>query len=497
LIPILSIITFLPLLGGCLALAFRRRPETCRWLSLGVAGADLLLVVALFLAPPVFEAGTWLLFEDYAWIERLGIRFSLGLDGISLVLVGLTALLGVLCILVSWREITRHVGVFHFLLLTMQTGVIGVFLATDLVLFYLFWEVQLIPMFFMIGIWGHEKRVVATVKFVLFSIVGSLLMLVAIIGIYLFHGVGTGVYSFSLFELIHTPLSTSAGMWLYAAFLLAFAIKIPVFPVHTWLPDAHTEAPTAGSVILAGLLLKTGAYGVIRFAFPLFPAAARDSLPLLIVLGLFGLFYAAWIALAQTDLKRLVAYSSISHMGLTVIGMAFWNAITLSGAVLLMINHGLTTSALFIMVGMLAERTGSRDFSRYGGLWTRMPVFSGFFLMFALASLGLPGLNNFVSEMLILLGTFRENPVVASIAFAGMVTVLIYTLRMVQETLWGESSREDALPDLSGRELTVLLPLAAAVLLLGLFPGPVLTVLQPPLQEFVQTMQRIQMAGIN
>ncbi len=374
---------------------------------------------------------------------RLGVRYSLALDGISLVLVLLTAFLSVLCVLVSWKEINSRLQAFHFFLLSMETGVLGVFLSTDLLLFYLFWELQVIPMFFLIGIWGHENRIFATVKFVLFSIAGSLFMLIALIGLYFLHGSQAGHYTFSLFELARTPLAPNVEMWLYAAFLLAFAIKVPMFPVHTWLPDAHTEAPTAGSVILAGLLLKTGAYALLRFAFPLFPNAAADSVPLLLGLGLIGLFYAAWIALAQSDLKRLVAYSSISHMGLIVIGIAVWNTITLSGALLLMVNHGLTTSALFILVGMLSERAGSREFSHFGGLWKNMPVFGGFFLLFGMASVGLPGLNNFVSEILILLGTFKERPVLGGIAFAAIVFVLVYGLRMIQNTIFGEASRDN------------------------------------------------------
>jgi NADH-quinone oxidoreductase subunit M len=276
---------------------------------------------------------------------------------------------------------------------------------------------------------------------------------------------------------------------------LAFAIKVPMFPVHTWLPDAHTEAPTAGSVILAGLLLKTGAYALLRFAFPLFPNAAADSVPLLLGLGLIGLFFAAWIALAQSDLKRLVAYSSISHMGLIVIGIAVWNTVTLSGALLLMVNHGLTTSALFILVGMLSERAGSREFSHFGGLWKNMPVFGGFFLLFGMASVGLPGLNNFVSEILILLGTFKERPVLGGIAFAAIVFVLVYGLRMIQDTIFGDAPQDTALPDLTSREVAILVPLAAAVVVLGLYPGPVLDLVQDPVQRLVDELDKVMIAG--
>jgi NADH-quinone oxidoreductase subunit M len=493
--PILTLIIFLPLVGGLLLFAVRGNPNRCRWISLGVTLADLLLVVSLFffeLRP--IERG-WLLVEDHAWIPSLGVRYSLALDGISLVLAVLTAFLSVLCVLVSWKEINSRLMAFHFFLLSMETGVLGVFLATDLFLFYLFWELQVIPMFFLIGIWGHENRIFATVKFVLFSIAGSLLMLIALIGLYFLHGSQAGHYTFSLFELARTPLAPNVEMWLYAAFLLAFAIKVPMFPVHTWLPDAHTEAPTAGSVILAGLLLKTGAYALLRFAFPLFPNAAADSMPLLLGLGLIGLFYAAWIALAQSDLKRLVAYSSISHMGLIVIGIAVWNTITLSGALLLMVNHGLTTSALFILVGMLSERAGSREFSHFGGLWKNMPVFGSFFLLFGMASVGLPGLNNFVSEILILLGTFKERPVLGVIAFAAIVFVLVYGLRMIQDTIFGDAPQGTSLPDLTSREVAILVPLAAAVVVLGLYPGPVLDLVQDPVQRLVDELDKVMIAG--
>jgi NADH-quinone oxidoreductase subunit M len=377
------------------------------------------------------------------------------------------------------------VGAFHFFLLFMQTGILGVFLATDLFLFYLFWETQLIPMFFLIGVWGHERRIPATIKFVLFTIAGSLLMLVALIGLYLVHGAQSGIYSFSLHTLVGTPLSRSVELWLYAAFLLAFAIKVPVIPLHTWLPDAHTEAPTAGSVILAGLLLKTGAYAILRFAFPLFPNAARLSGPLLLMLGLVGIFYAAWIALAQKDVKRLVAYSSIAHMGLVIIGLAAWNLMTVSGAVLQLVNHGLTTSALFILVGMLDERVHSRELATFGGLWKKMPVFGAFFLFFAMASLGLPGLNNFVGEILILVGVFPQQPIIAALGFIGQVFILIYVLKLVQDTLFGEMKREQILWDVTPREAAVLIPLAATTLFMGLYPRPVLNLIQGPVQSLL------------
>ncbi|MGZ3612541.1 MAG: complex I subunit 4 family protein [Thermodesulfobacteriota bacterium] len=487
--PWLTVIIFLPLAGGLLALCLARRPMLCRWTSLWVSLVDLFLVAWLFtlnLRQQTGPAGKWLLAEDHTWIESLGIHYSLGLDGINLMLILLTAFLTVLCVLVSWKEIQARVGTFHFFLLFMETSIMGVFLATDLFLFYLFWEIQIIPMFFLIGIWGHEERVYATVKFILFTLAGSLFMLIALIGLYLTHGAQTGEYTFSLYQLMQTSFGLSKEVWLYAAFLLAFAIKIPIIPVHTWLPDAHTQAPTAGSVILAGLLLKTGAYALLRFGFPLFPVAARLATPLLLLLGLIGLFYAAWIALAQKDLKRLIAYSSIGHMGIVVIGIAVWNTITLSGATLQMVNHGLTTSALFILVGMLDERVHGREIENFGGLWKKMPGFSAFFLFFGMASLGLPGLNNFVGEFLVLIGTIKTWPLVTWFGFAGLVLTVIYILTVVQKIVFEETRNEQfkkqTFADITVREVLILAPLAVAVLFIGFHPQPILDLFAGPVE---------------
>ena len=486
---LLVLIVFFPLAGSLLALATGFKPRLCRWVSLSLSLIELALISLLFslnLQPQAGPTGTWLLAVDYPWLELFGARFSLGLDGLSLMLILLTAFLTVISILISWEAIQERVGAFNFFLLFLEGCLAGLFLATDLFLFYLFWEIPLIPMFFLIGIWGHKNRVYASTKFILFTFGGSLFMLIALIALYVIHGQQTGVYTFSLYQLTQTSLSPAAEAWLYAAFLLAFAIKIPLVPVHTWLPDAHTEAPTAGSVDLAGLLLKTGFYALFRFAFPLFPKAAYASIPLLLVLGLVGMFYAAWIALAQTDIKRLVAYSSIGHMGLMVLALGVWNVIALSGSLLQLINHGLSTSALFVMVGMLDERLGSREFADMGGLWKKMPVFSAFFLFFALSSMGLPGLNNFVGEILILIGTFQVRPVVAIAAFIGVVLGVIYILRMVQDSLFGQASEEHHLWDIKPREMVVLVILALPVLYIGLHPGPVLKLFESSINLMLQ-----------
>ncbi len=487
--PILSIIVFWPILGSFLALAAYRSPRLVRWLSLAVTLVEFILVAWLWsldLTPQAGPLGNWLLLEEHSWIAWLGAHYSLGLDGISLMLVLLTAFLNIFCVLISWKAIEAKVGSFFFFILFLEGVLAGLFLANDLLLFYLFWEIQIIPMFFLVGIWGHANRIHAAIKFLLYTLGGSVFMLIALIALYVLHGRATGTYTFAMSQLLqHAPLGPAAEILLFLAFILAFGIKIPLIPVHTWLPDTHTEAPTAGSVVLAGLLLKTGVYGVFRFALPLFPNAWAQFAPAILILGLVGLFYASWIALAQTDIKRLVAYSSIAHLGMAMVGIVVWNSVSLSGALLQLVNHGLSTSALFIMVGMLDERVHSRDFAALGGLWGKIPGFSAFFLLFALSSLGLPGLNNFVGEIMILVGTFKTRPVTAILAFCGIVFGMIYILRMVQDALFGEPRQEQVLWDIDGREIVILGALALAVLFIGLHPGPVLQLLDSPVKHML------------
>ena len=485
--PILTLMIFLPLCGSLLLFAFRRSDSLVRWGALAFSLAELTLcswpLLGVNLAAPRAGAPAgFFLFEDAAWIERFGIRYTLGMDGISLVMVLLTAFITVIAVLVSWRGITERLPLYYSLLLALQCGIQGVFLSLDLFLFYLFWEAMLIPMLFLIGIWGHGRRVYSAVKFFLYTFLGSLLMLVSIIALYLMHGAQTGSYTFSLSGLIRTEVPYGIGLWLYAAFLLSFAIKFPVFPLHTWLPDAHTDAPTAGSVILASLLLKTGAYGLIRFAYPLFPEAASAFTPVLYVVAVFGISYGAWVAFAQTDMKRLVAYSSVSHMGFVALGIAAWSPVALSGALMQMVNHGVTTGALFAMVGMLDERTHSRELATYGGIWGKVPVLSFFFLLFCMASAGLPGLNNFIGEFLVLVGAFRVSPAAALGAFLGIVLTLVYTVRLVQEVLFGKEKKPLELEDLSLREAGVLAVLALAAVYLGVHPGPVLDLFKAPIE---------------
>jgi NADH-quinone oxidoreductase subunit M len=483
-IPWLSIVVFLPLAGALCLIPFMVQPAIARGIALATALVEL-AVCAMFLSPAtpatqLVPGFALLRLEDFPWIERLGIRYTLGLDGISLLMVLLTAFITVIAILVSWSGIKERISLHFATILIMETGIMGVFLSLDLVLFYLFWEVMLVPMFLLIGIWGHGRRIYSAVKFFLYTLAGSLLMLLAIIALYLIHGAQSGSYTFGLPELLKTQLDPGVAVWLFAAFLLAFAIKVPLFPLHTWLSDAHTDAPTAGSVILAGLLLKTGAYGLIRFGFPLFPQAAKASATLLFILAIIGIVYGSWIAFAQSDMKRLVAYSSVGHMGFVALGIAAWTPLALSGAILQMVNHGVTTGALFAMVGMLDERTGTREISAYGGLWGKIPMLSFFFLFFAMASAGLPGLNNFAGEFIILTGSFPVAPWAVAIGFFGVVLGLIYIVRLVQEVLFVQERSPLPLSDLTFREGGILAILALGVIYLGIHPAPVLEMIQAP-----------------
>ncbi len=485
--PILTILVFLPLAGSIPVMFLRQREELCKGLSLAVSAIELALAAWAYSNSPVVPPASaampgFYMFQDISWIERFGVRYTLGLDGISALLVLLTAFIMCVAALISRKSVRRHVALYHALLLAMTTGIMGVFLALDLFLFYLFWEVMLIPMLLIIGIWGQGRRVYSAVKFFIYTMFGSLLMLLAIIGLYLKHGGQTGHYTFALNELIHTVIEPSVAMWLFCAFLLAFFIKVPVFPFHNWLPDAYADAPPAGSLILAALLAKTGAYALIRFAHPLFPSAAQALTPVLLALALACILYGSWIAYAQQDMKRLVAYSSFGHMGFIVLGIAVWTSVSLSGSVIQMVNHGITTGALFIMLGMLEERSCVNDIDAFGGLWGKVPRFSAFLFLFALATVGLPGLNNFVGEFLIVAGVFRAVPWAAVPAFVGIVLVLIYMLRMVQKVLFVREARALEISDITLREGFLLSVFAALIIFLGVYPAPLLDLVNTPIR---------------
>lgn len=484
--PILTILVFLPLAGSLAVFLLGKRPALCRATALAVVLCELCLAaaIALLVSQEAATAGAlpgFFLVEDFSWIETFGIRYLLAMDGISLLMVLLTAFLATLAVLFSWKTISERVPAYYGLLLLAISGILGVFLALDLFLFYLFWEIMLIPLFFLICVWGEGQRVKAALRFFLFTIGGSLLMLLAIIGLYLLHGRATGVYTFALPELLNTPLEPVQSCLLFSAFLLAFAVKTPIFPLHGWLPDAYTAAPTAATLLLAGLMAKTGVYGLIRFAFPLFPDAAALFTPVLYLLAVVGILYASWLAYVQTDVKRLVAYSSFGHMGFIVLGIVAWTPVSLSGSVIQMVNHGITTGALFLMAGMLEDRSGCRDSTSFGALWGKMPYFGAFFLLFSLATLGLPGLNNFVGEFLILAGVFRVSPLAAVFALGGIVLVLIYSLRLVQNLLFGPERVQREMADLSCREVVILASLALAVIVLGVYPSPALDLIRLPI----------------
>ena len=429
----------------------------------------------------------WLAECNFNWISQFGIRFHLALDGLSLALLLLTYFLGIVAILSSWTEIRQRAGFFHFNLLWVLAGITGVFLAADLFVFYLFWELMLVPMYFLIGIWGHERRIYAATKFFLFTQLSGLLMLIAIISLAVLHQHATGVFTFDYEQLLNTTLSPRSARLLMLGFFVAFAVKLPAFPFHTWLPDAHTEAPTAGSVILAGLLLKTGAYGLIRFVLPLFPGPSRELAPLMMTVGVIGILYGAVLAVGQTDLKRLVAYTSVSHMGFVLLGIFAGNEIALEGAVIQMISHGISTGALFVLAGLLQERMHTREISQMGGLWETMPALSGAGLLFAMASLGLPGLGDFVGEFLVLLGAYRANISLTVVATLGLLAATLYGLRFAQGAFHGPNLRHWSLPDMRLREWTILGSMILCLLWIGLYPQPVLNTLRPSLAAVQQS----------
>jgi NADH-quinone oxidoreductase subunit M len=476
----LTVLTFVPLLAALAVLM--QSEERAIWRS-AFAFSLIPLAVALYLFA-AFDPGQagYQFVEQYAWIPQFGISYHLGLDGISLFLVMLTAILVSLSILYSGGgDIETRPREFCFFMLILETGLIGALLAIDLFLFYVFWEVMLVPMYFLIGIWGHGRKIYATFKFVLFTMLGSLLMLVAMLYLVGAARAHLGYLTFDLPQLYDIPLTRSAARWLFAGFAIAFAVKVPMWPVHTWLPDAHTEAPTAGSVILAGVMLKMGTYGFLRFAIPLFPEVAIEARPLFMALAVIGIIYGALVAMVQPDLKRLVAYSSVSHLGFVMLGIFALDPQGVEGAIYQMLSHGLSTGALFLLVGMIYLRRHTREISEFGGLWKSIPVYAGVFMVVMLSSIGLPGLNGFVGEFLILLGTFLSLKPAAYMAVIGIILGALYMLRAYERVMWGPITKavNQTLADLSAREIAVMAPLIALMLLMGLYPRPLLTRMEP------------------
>ena len=463
-----------------------------RWAGLG---ASLLTLVLAALVWSRFDPANaaFQLVETRVWLPSVGISYRLGVDGISLLLVMLTALLQPLVFISSWRSIRDKVKGYVVSMLLLETGILGAFLATDLFLFYVFWELMLVPMYFIIGVWGGERRIYAAVKFVLFTLAGSLLMLVAIIDLSFFHHAQAGTWSFAYEDMLKVAVPMGQGFWhspqllLFAAFALAFAIKVPVFPLHTWLPDAHTEAPTGGSIILAGVLLKLGTYGLLRFNRPLFPQAWQAATPLFLTLAVIGIIYGALVAWAQRDMKKLVAYSSVTHMGFIVLGLFAGTVASTQGALIQMVNHGLSTGALFLLVGVIYDRRHTRLIEDFGGLAAVMPLYTGAFLLATLASIGVPGLNGFVGEFLILTGSFARHPAAVVLAATGIVLGAVYMLSLVQRVFWNALSNPENrdLTDLTWQEALAFGPLAVLMVWIGVHPGTFLSLSEAAVRRVI------------
>jgi NADH-quinone oxidoreductase subunit M len=492
-LPIVSIVTFMPMAGAVLLLCVdRQREAAAKHLALGVSLATFLASLALYGGFRLDAPGMQFT-ERAAWIGWLGAEYHVGVDGISLLLILLTTFLTSVAILSSYAAVTASVKEYMICMLLLETGMLGVFVALDLVLFYVFWEGMLIPMYFLIGIWGGARRIYATIKFFLYTMAGGVLMLVGIIALYFLTGAQPGgEYTFDLLKITGTALPFRTQAWLFLAFAVAFAIKVPMFPFHTWLPDAHVEAPTAGSVILAGVLLKMGTYGFLRFALPLFPDATQFFTPLFSWLAIVGILYGALVSMVQPDLKKLVAYSSVSHLGFVMLGIFALTTQAVEGAILQMINHGLSTGALFLLVGMLYERRHTRMIQDFGGLARSIPVFTAAFLLVTLSSIGLPGLNGFVGEFLILVGAFLASPWFAVAATFGVVLSAVYLLWMVRRVFFGPCDNPEnmGLLDLGLREKAVVVAFLIPIVWIGVYPNPFLTRLEASVGDLLHHMEQ-------
>ena len=488
--PILTSLVALPVAGAILLLLVRgdeqQSAPAARKLALVISllvFAETLLLWSRFSA----ASGDFQFVERHAWIPAFGIEYFVGVDGISLLLLVLTGFLSPLALLASWESVHQQTKAFCVFVLLLEAAMMGVFISLDLFLFYIFWDAMLVPMYFLIGIWGYERRVYAAIKFILYTMAGSVLMLLAILGLAWMHHELNGVYSFDLLKLYEMPVPLHTQFWFFLAFALAFAIKVPLFPFHTWLPDAHVEAPTAGSVILAGVMLKMGTYGLVRFAFPLFPEAGVFFAPWLAVLAIVGIIYGALVAMVQPDMKKLVAYSSVSHLGFVVLGIAAMNTQGVSGAVYQMLAHGISTGGLFLIVGMLSDRRHTRLIAEYGVLKKVTPHLVAAFLLVTLASIGLPGMNGFVGEFLILLGAFRWDPRLAAFAATGVILSAAYMLWMFQRVNYGPVTNEKnaTLPDLRPREWLVIVPIIGVAILMGVLPNLFLRPIEPAVERML------------
>src|SRR3989454_863689 len=472
----LSIVLSLPLAGAALLLLVSKQNENAmRWIANIVAFVGFLISVALWFwynpQGPDFQ-----FVERAPWIPSIGAEYFLGVDGLSTLLILLTTMMGSIAVLSSWDAITERVKEYYVFLLVLQTGMLGAFMSLDFLLFFLFWEVMLVPMYFLIGIWGSANRLYSAIKFFLYTLVGSVVMLLGILALYFAYHTQTGEYTFDVTRYQQFGFDQGLQWWVFLAFFLGFAIKVPMFPFHTWLPDAHTDAPTAASVILAAVLLKMGTYGFLRFSLPILPEASRQFVPMVVLLCIIGIVYGALVALAQRDWKRLVAYSSVSHMAMGMLGMFALNPVGITGSIVQQLNHGISTGALFLIVGIVYERRHTREISEYGGLSKVMPVYAAVFLIMTMSSIGLPALNRFIGDLLILQGVFAVNRLWAGVAAAGIVLGAAYMLWLYQRTMFGkiENPKNEALPDLGTREVALFVPLIILAIWIGLYPSPFL-----------------------
>ncbi len=494
---ILTLTVLVPIIGALLLLLLPneggRRDGLIRWLALGVSLATFGVTLLMWSRFDPSLAGFQMV-EQHPWIPVFGINYAVGIDGISMLLLVLTGFLTPIALLSSWESTKKNVKAFSMFVLLLEAAMVGVFISLDLFLFYVFWDAMLIPMYFLIGIWGYEQRIYAAVKFMLYTMAGSVLMLVAILGLGYLHSVATGSYTFDIRQLYGMAIASHTQYWFFLAFALAFAIKVPLFPFHTWLPDAHVQAPTAGSIILAGVLLKMGTYGLMRFAFPLFPEAAAYFAPYIGLLAVIGIVYGALIAMVQPDMKKLVAYSSVSHLGVVVLGICAMNQQGLQGAVYQMLAHGVSTGGLFLIVGMLSDRRHTKLIAEYGGLRTVMPKLTAGFLLVTLASIGLPGMNGFVGEFLILVGAFKWDPRFVIAAATGVILSAVYMLWMIQRVFYGPvtNPKNASLPDLSPREWVALVPIVAMAVFMGLFPSVFLSPTEAAVRSLVERLQSVQ-----
>ena len=473
---LLSLILFTPLVGALVLLFVPKRQEdVIRWIANVTVFIGFLVSLPLWFrydsANPEFQ-----FVERLPWIPSIGAEYFLGVDGFSVLLILLTTLMGVIAVLSSWNAITMRVKEYYIFLLMLQTGMLGAFVSLDFLLFFLFWEVMLVPMYFLIGIWGSDNRLYSAIKFFLFTLVGSVVMLLGILAVYFYNYSVTGVYTFDVTQFHQLDIPFDMQWWIFLAFFLGFAVKVPMFPFHTWLPDAHTDAPTAGSVILAAVLLKMGTYGFIRFSLPILPEATVAFVPLVAGLSIVGIVYGALVAMAQRDWKRLVAYSSVSHMGMVMLGMFALTPVGITGSIVQQLNHGISTGALFLIVGIVYERRHTRLISEYGGLSKIMPVYAAVFLVMTMSSIGLPTLNGFIGEILILQGVFVVQKTWAFFAASGIVLGAAYMLWLYQRTMFGTvtNPKNENLPDLSMREFMTFVPLLVLAVWIGLYPKPFL-----------------------